>query len=426
MLILGISFIVFLLLGMPVAFAVGISSLFYFFTTGFPAQIVVQRMVASTQSFSLLAVPFFVLAGNLMNETGITKRLITFSNLLTGHLRGGLAQVSVVLSALMGGISGSATADAAMEARILGPDMEKKGYSKGFTAAILSMGGLIVSTIPPSIGLILYGVTGEVSICRLFLAGIIPGFLMMVFLMISVAKISSKRNYQKEFEKRASAKELLHGLVDNVWALIFPLILIIGIRFGLFTPSEAGAFAVVYALFIGFFIYKELTIKMLIEVLRRTAVDLSVIMIIIICSNSFGYALVTGQLPQSIASAIVSFSTNKYLILLIIMLFVFIVGMFMEATANVLILTPIFLPIVQRLGFDPVHFGILFMILVTMGGMTPPIGVTMYSTCSILDCSVEKYTREAMPFIVSIVLLLVILAIFPQISLFLPNLVYGI
>ncbi len=426
MLILGISFIVFLLLGMPVAFAVGISSLFYFFTTGFPAQIVVQRMVASTQSFSLLAVPFFVLAGNLMNETGITKRLITFSNLLTGHLRGGLAQVSVVLSALMGGISGSATADAAMEARILGPDMEKKGYSKGFTAAILSMGGLIVSTIPPSIGLILYGVTGEVSIGRLFLAGIIPGFLMMVFLMISVAKISSKRNYQKEFEKRASAKELLHGLVDNVWALIFPLILIIGIRFGLFTPSEAGAFAVVYALFIGFFIYKELTIKMLIEVLRRTAVDLSVIMIIIICSNSFGYALVTGQLPQSIASAIVSFSTNKYLILLIIMLFVFIVGMFMEATANVLILTPIFLPIVQRLGFDPVHFGILFMILVTMGGMTPPIGVTMYSTCSILDCSVEKYTREAMPFIVSIVLLLVILAIFPQISLFLPNLVYGI
>ncbi len=426
MLLLGISFIVFLLLGMTVAFAVGISSLFYFFTTGFPAQIVVQRMVASTQSFSLLAVPFFVLAGNLMNETGITKRLITFSNLLTGHLRGGLAQVSVVLSALMGGISGSATADAAMEARILGPDMEKKGYSKGFTAAILSMGGLIVSTIPPSIGLILYGVTGEVSIGRLFLAGIIPGFLMMIFLMIAVARISSKRNYQKEFEKRASAKELLHGLVDNVWALIFPLILIIGIRFGLFTPSEAGAFAVVYALFIGFFIYKELTIKMLIEVLRRTAVDLSVIMIIIICSNSFGYALVTGQLPQSIASAIVSFSTNKYLILLIIMLFVFIVGMFMEATANVLILTPIFLPIVQRLGFDPVHFGILFMILVTMGGMTPPIGVTMYSTCSILDCSVEKYTREAMPFIVSIVLLLVILAIFPQISLFLPNLVYGI
>lgn len=426
MLLLGISFIVFLLLGMPVAFAVGISSLFYFFTTGFPAQIVVQRMVASTQSFSLLAVPFFVLAGNLMNETGITKRLIIFSNLLTGHLRGGLAQVSVVLSALMGGISGSATADAAMEARILGPDMEKKGYSKGFTAAILSMGGLIVSTIPPSIGLILYGVTGEVSIGRLFLAGIIPGFLMMIFLMIAVARISSKRNYQKEFEKRASAKELLHGLVDNVWALIFPLILIIGIRFGLFTPSEAGAFAVVYALFIGFFIYKELTIKMLIEVLRRTAVDLSVIMIIIICSNSFGYALVTGQLPQSIASAIVSFSTNKYLILLIIMLFVFIVGMFMEATANVLILTPIFLPIVQRLGFDPVHFGILFMILVTMGGMTPPIGVTMYSTCSILDCSVEKYTREAMPFIVSIVLLLVILAIFPQISLFLPNLVYGI
>ena len=425
MVYLAVFFVLFLAFGMPVAFAVGISSVFYFIAEGVPFQIVVQRMVSSTQSFSLLAVPFFVLAGNLMNETGITKRLIRFSTVITGHMYGGLAQVSVVLSALMGGISGSATADAAMEARILGPDMEKKGYSKGFTAAILAMGGLIVSTIPPSIGLILYGVTGEVSIGRLFLAGIVPGALMTIGLMISVALISKKRGYMRETEKPATFKEVLKGLWENIWAIIFPVILIVSIRFGIFTPSEAGAFAVVYALIIGILVYRELTLSKLMEVLRQTAVDLAVIMIIIICSNAFGYALVTGQVPQTLARGILMVTSNQYLVLLIVMSFVFVIGMFMEATANVLILTPIFLPIVTRLGFDPVHFGILFMILVTMGGMTPPIGVTMYSTFSILGCPINVYTKEAIPFIITIVLLLVVFAVFPDIILFLPNMVYG-
>ena len=360
MIYVGISFVILLLVGMPVAFAVGISSLFYYFSESVPVGIVVQRMVSSTQSFSLLAVPFFVLAGNLMNETGITKRLIKFSTVLTGHLYGGLAQVSVVLSALMGGISGSATADAAMEARILGPDMAKRGFSKGFTAAILAMGGLITSTIPPSVGLILYGVTGEVSIGRLFLAGIVPGVLMTVFLMLSVNFISKKRQYARELEKGATVKDVLIGIRENLWALLFPIILIVGIRFGIFTPSEAGAFAVVYAFIIGKFVYKELTMAKLYEVLKSTSVDLAVIMLIIICSNAFGYALVTGRVPQTLADLITQVSSNKHVLLLIILTFVFIVGMFMEATANVLILTPIFLPIVTGIGIDPVHFGILF------------------------------------------------------------------
>ena len=425
MIILGILFVVLLLFGVPVAFTVGISAASFFVTKGIPMEIVVQKMVSSTQSFSLLAVPFFVLAGNLMNETGITSRLIKFCNLATGHMRGGLAQVSVLLSCLMGGISGSATADAAMESRILGPDMEKKGYSKGFTAAILAMGGLITATIPPSLGLILYGVTGEVSIGRLFLAGIVPGILMTIVLMFAVSRISKKRDYAPEREKIATLPELLKGLIDNIWALMFPVILIVGIRFGVFTPSEAGAFAVVYALFVGMFVYRELTVKKLIECLATTAVDLSVIMFIIICSNAFGYAIVTGQLPQSLASFIVKLSENKYVILTIVMLFVFVVGMCMEATANVLLLTPIFLPIIVSYGFDPVHFGIIYMILITMGGMTPPIGVTMYTTCSILDCPVETYTKESIPFIAGIIILLILLAVFPDLCLFLPNLVYG-
>ena len=329
MIYLGITFIVLLALGMPVAFTVGLSALAFFFTQGVPFEIIIQKLVSSTQSFSLLAVPFFVLAGNLMNETGITSRLIRFATLVTGHMRGGLAQVSVLLSLLMGGISGSATADAAMESRILGPDMAKKGYSKGFTAGILAMGGLITATIPPSLGLILYGVTGEVSIGRLFLAGIIPGILMTLVLMFSVSYISKKRNYSKESDHFPSLKEVLKGLIENIWALMFPVILIVGIRFGVFTPSEAGAFAVVYALFIGLFVYRELSIKKLMECLRQTAIDLAVIMFIIVCSNAFGYAIVTGQLPQTLARAIVQVSSNPTIILLIIMVFVFIAGMFM-------------------------------------------------------------------------------------------------
>ena len=422
---LGLTFVFLLAIGMPVAFSVGISSLVYFVVEQVPVQIVIQRMVSSTQSFSLLAVPFFVLAGNLMNETGITKRLIKFSTVLTGHMLGGLAQVSVVLSLLMGGISGSATADAAMECRILGPDMEKRGFNKGFTAAILAMGGLITATFPPSVGLILYGVTGEVSIGRLFMAGVIPSLLMTIFLMIAVHVTSKKRNYAKEFEKAPTLKDVFTGIVDNIWAIMFPIILIVGIRFGLFTPSEAGAFAVVYAFLVGIFVYKELTLKKLFNVLKQTGVDLAVIMFIIICSNAFGYALVTGQVPQTLAALISGISSNKYVVLAIVMVFVFVVGMFMEATANVLILTPIFLPIMTTLGIDPVHFGILFMILVTMGGMTPPIGVTMYTACGILDCPVEVYTKESLPFIFAVVALLVILALFPQIVLFIPNLVYG-
>ena len=425
MIYLIISFIVFLALGMPVAFAVGISSIFYFMSDGLPLQIVIQRMVSSTQSFSLLAVPFFVLAGNLMNETGITRRLIKFANQITGYMRGGLAQVSLVLSLLMGGISGSATADAAMESRILGPAMKKKGYSKGFTAAVLSMGGLIVATIPPSLGLIQYGVVGEVSIGRLFIAGFVPGTLLTIAYMITVSRIAKKRGYAREADRPPTVKEIFMGFVENIWALIFPLILIIGIRFGIFTPSEAGAFAVVYALFIGFFVYRELTLSKLMEVLRQTGVDLAVIMLIIICSNSFGYALVTGQLPQTLARAIVAVSTNNFIILLVIMAFLFVMGMFMEATANVLILTPIFLPIITRLGIDPVHFGILFMIMVTMGGMTPPVGVTMYTACSILDCPIDEYTKESTPFVVTVIVMIIVLAAFPQIVLFLPNMVYG-
>jgi tripartite ATP-independent transporter DctM subunit len=425
MTLVGILFVVLLAVGLPLAFAIGAASVPFFVLRDIPMEVVIQRLISATQSFPLLAVPFFVFAGNLMNETGITERMIRFANVLTGHMRGGLAQVSLALSALMGGVSGSAVADCAMECRILGPDMIKKGYSKGFVAAILGMGGLITATIPPSIGLVLYGVVGEVSIGRLFLAGIVPGVVLMTAMMLTTAAIAKKRGYSKEHEKAPSFRDVLRGVAENFWALIFPFLLIAGIRSGLFTPSEAGAFAVVYAFLVGVFVYRELTLKKFWQVLKQTGSDIGVIMFIIACAAAFGYAVVTDRLPQHLSQFIIGISSNKYIVLTAILCFLFVIGMFMESTVNVLILVPVFMPIIKPLGVDPVHFGLLFMLVNTMGGMTPPVGTTMYAACSLLECPTDVYTIEAMPYILTVVVTVLILMLFPQIVLFIPNLVFG-
>lgn len=426
MLLMGSIFLVLLLLGMPIAFTIGISALAFVFAEEFiPLTIAVQKMISSTQSFPLLAVPFFVLAGNLMNATGITSRLIRFAHVLTGHLIGGLAHVSVVLSALMGGISGSAVADAAMESRLLGPSMIKAGYSKGYSAAVIALSSLITATIPPSIGLILYGFVGEVSIGKLFIGGIVPG-LLMTFILMGVSWLTAKkRGYGRARETRATLPEFKEAFKESFLALLFPLILIVGIRFGIFTPSEAGAFAAVYAFVVGKFVYKELTWETLKEVLRQTVRDNGIIMLIITCSGIFGYAIVYNRMPQTIAQWLLGVTNSPGLLLFIVLTFLFIAGMFMEATVNTLLLTPIFLPIMKSVGVDPVHFGILMMTIITMGGMTPPVGVAMYTTCSLLDCPTGEYIRDSIPFVAAILLEVALLAMFPSVVLFLPNLVFG-
>ncbi|MCX7787686.1 MAG: TRAP transporter large permease [Spirochaetes bacterium] len=426
MVLVSIVFFVLLLLNMPLAFTIGISSILFFVgNPDLPLTIPVTNMVASTQSFPLLAVPFFVMAGNLMNVCGITERLMQYASVLSGHMKGGLAHVSIVLSTLMGGISGSAASDAAMESRILGPTMIKKNYSKGYTAAVIGLSSLIVATIPPGIGLILFGYVGEVSIGKLFVAGIIPGLLMAVFMMIVASIIAYRRDYQPEREKRATVKEILQSTKDNIYALIFPVILIVGIRFGVFTPSEAGAFAVVYAFVIGKFVYRELTWEKFFEALYQTAIDNGIIMLIIICSSIFGYVIIVNRAPQAIALFLAKITTNPTLLLLIILGFLFIAGMFMEPTVNTLLLTPIFLPIAKAAGVDPVHFGILMMTMITMGSMTPPVGVVLYTVCSLLECPTDEYIKESIPFVLSVIFLLILLTFVPQLVLFLPNLVFG-
>jgi tripartite ATP-independent transporter DctM subunit len=411
---------------MPVAFAIGFAGMVFFFVTPqIPFPIIVQKVTSSTQSFTLLAIPLFVFAGNLMNHTGITKRLVKLSNVLTGHMYGNLGQVSCVLSTLMGGVSGSANADAAMESRILGPDMVKRGYSKGYAAAVNGVTSLITATIPPSMGLIIYGSVGEVSIGRLFAAGFLPGFLMMIALMITIRITAKKRNLLPERPKPASPGEIGRSAIDGVWALMFPVILIVGIRFGIFTPSESGAFACVYAMFVGGVIYRELTWPVFLQTLRDTARDIGIIMILVSLSGIFGYGIVYDRVPQAMAGFLITLTSNPYIMLFIIILLLVVCGMFIETTVIALLLTPILLPVVKSVGVDPVQFGLIMMTVVTMGIMTPPVGIALYTTSSIMGCKPEETARETVPFIIAVLVVVAFCIFFKDAVLFIPNLIFG-
>ena len=424
-----ICFVVFLVLGMPIAFVIGIAGMAYFGATPIlPFEIVVQQIVSQSQSFAFLAVPFFIFAGNLMNVSGITDRLLGLARLVTRRMYGGTAQISVVMSTLMGGVSGSATADAAMETRILGPEMQRLGYKKGYICAVNCITALITATIPPSLGLIIFGFVGEVSIGRLFAAGIIPGILMMAFLMATTTLTSRYHRYDppRADAPKLTLNELLGNLRESIWALLFPVILIVGIRFGVFTASESGAFAVVYALIIGKFVYKELTWEKFKQALVTSFKDNGAIMLIIAMSGPFSYAITWVKLPEVMSRFVFGITDNPQLLTLIMLGFLFVSGMFVDSNVNFLLLTPIFLPMVTSVGMDPVHFGVLMATIVTLGVMTPPVGSALYTVCGIINCPPEEYTKASLPFLGAVLLELAILVFLPQVVLFIPNMIFGV
>jgi tripartite ATP-independent transporter DctM subunit len=427
MLWVTVVFIVLLLIGMPVAFAIGIAGFVFFLQNlNLPITIPIQLAISQTQNFALLAVPMFILAGNLMNGAGITQRLLDLSNVLVGHMRGSLAQVNVILSTLMGGVSGSCIADAAMETRMLGPEMIRRGYSKGYTVAVNVWTSLITPIIPPGIGFILFGTVGQVSIGRLFAGGIVPGVLLTVVYMVVVAFDARRKRFEPGRKVKPTVAAVISASIHSSWALLFPFVLLFGLRTGLFTPSEIGSFAVVYAFFVGVLAHRDLSRKELMNVSRTSTEDIGAVMFIIALSAIFGYGIVWERIPETVAEFLLNLSgRNPYVLLLVINLFLIVAGMFIDGAVLILMLTPVFLPIATDAGFDPVHFGLIFVLTITLGNMTPPVGAAMYAGCTILNCSLQEYMRESLSFFFASVGTIILLIFVPEITLWLPDLLFG-
>ncbi|MEJ6120320.1 TRAP transporter large permease [Vibrio sp. 2-Bac 85] len=413
-------------LGVPVAFCLFASTLGYFLLNGsIPLVIVIQRLAGGLDSVTLLAIPFFVMAGVFMNQTGISKKLLTFCEVLTGHMSGGLAQVNVVLSTLMGGLSGSNIADAAMGSKLLVPQMVARGYSPAFSSAVTAASSLITPIIPPGIALIIYGYVNNVSIGKLFLGGVVPGLLLCIMMMVLVSFISKKRGYLPIRDKKPTKKEVFLSAKDAILALFLPVIIIGGIRFGVFTPTEAGAIAVIYALFLGLFIYKEMTLKTMWEATNESVLAAANVLFIICVAFGFSKFLTWERIPQDLASWLTVVVDSPIAFLLLVNLFLLIVGMFLEGNAVMIVLAPLLAPVANQYGIDPVHFGIIFIFNSAIGTITPPLGTVMFTTCSITKVAIEDFVKEVLPFWLLLICALMIITFVPVISIGLPNFIFN-
>ena len=385
----------------------------------------VQQVLSQTQNFLLLAIPLFILAGNLLNESGITERVMKLASVLTGHMRAGTAQSNMVIAASLGGITSSAIGDAAMLSRVLGPSMEKRGYSGGFSAAVVGCSALITTMIPPGIGLVLYGSIAEVSIGRLFAAGMVPGLLMTLFLMVAVGIRARQKGYLPEREQRAPLKEIAKTFVDCIWAFLFPIILLAGMRFGMFTPSEAGAFACVYAIAIGAIVYKQSSWKGLLQTLQTTVVDVGMVMLLIALSATFSYGIIWEQIPQKMAEFMLGISSTPWVVMLVIIGFLLFAGMAVDSTVLILMLTSILTPVAEQVHVDLVHFGIIMVLTLTLGLLTPPEGAVLYIVCTLFKCSLWDFVKEGWLFMLSVVVVVVMVIFWPDLALWFPNLTFG-
>lgn len=418
-LLLGIA------IGIPVALAIGMAALSFFLVSGaMPPEIFVQRIVAVTHSFPLLAVPLFVMTGVVMNYAGITKRMMSFAEAMTGHWRGGLAQVNVLLSTLLGGVSGSANADAAMQSKVLVPEMSRRGYDPGFSTAVTASSSIISVIIPPGIGLILYGFMGNVSIGQLFLAGIVPGIVICAAMMATVAYESRRRNLQPAFDEPMSWANRWRAFAGAFLALMVPVGIVLGIRLGFFTPTEAGAMAVLFAAIVGV-IHGELRLAHLQPILEQTMQATAVILLVICMASAFGFYMTWEMIPTTLANAMLTLTENPYMLLILINLLLIVVGMFIEGSAALILLTPILVPVIAKVGIDPVHFGIVMVFNLTVAGVTPPLGTLMFTTCAITGVSIAQFIRAAAPFYVTLFGMLLVLTFVPQLSLWLPNLSFN-
>ncbi len=419
-LLLFISFVILIFLGIPVAFSLGISSFIYLIAADIPLGIAAQKMFSGIDSFVLICIPGFVLAGNLMNTGGITRKIIEFSNAVLGFIRGGLGMANVAASMLFAGISGTALADTASVGGILIPAMIDEGYEPDFSAAVTASSSTVGPIIPPSLPMIIAGTLTGLSVGKLFLAGALPGLLLGLSLMGLSYFMSKKRNHPKG--ERQSLSFIWKTFKGAFWAVFMTFLILFGILGGVFTPTEASIIAVLYAIFVGKYVYKELEFnqipKVMIDSLRMTAA----IMILVGFANLFAWIMASEQIPQMIAETILSISTNKIIVILMINILLLFVGMFMETIAALVILFPVLLPVATGVGMDPLQFGVMAVLNLVIGLTTPPVGVCLFVAAGISKISLLQASKAILPFLAVSLVVLMLVSYIPAISLFLPNL----
>lgn len=411
--------------GVPVSIALLGASVVYFILEAGPNGIMAQRVVSGIQPFPLLAIPFFVLAGVAMANGGIARRILGVADGFVGHLRGGLAQVNVFNSVVMGGMTGSGNADAALDSRILVPEMTKLGYDKGFSAALTASTGVIAPLIPPGIGLVIYAFLAEVSVGRMFLAGILPALLLALAMGIVVNRISVRRGYRSSHDKRLPLRVVGGRVRGAAFALLMPVLLLLGLRAGVFTPTELGAFAAVYCLFVGVLVYREIPVRAIPTIFRESIEATASIMLIIAASAAFGYIVTVERLPQHAIELLGSVTTDPLLSLLIINVLLLLLGTVIDGSALLIIVTPLLAPLGVTLGIDPIQFGIIIVMNLTIGAVSPPIGTIMNTVCSITRTSLGEFTKEVMPFMAAMVVVLLVVTLVPAISTAIPDAVFG-
>ncbi|WP_439496270.1 TRAP transporter large permease [Bosea sp. (in: a-proteobacteria)] len=411
--------------GMPIAFAVLIPCALYFIASGLPDALFAQRIAAGTASFPLLAIPFFVLAGEIMQRGGIARRLIDVARVSVGHMRGGLAQVGVLGGALISAISGSATADTVILAKTVSREMVKEGYPRGFAASVAAVAGVLGPMIPPSIMMILYGLMAEVSIGRLFMAGVLPGIVIAIALMIANLIVIRQHAIEIPLKPKATAGDLWTAVRRGFWALMFPVFVWIGLRGGLFTPTELGAFVALYCLVISVFVYKELKLADLPGIFQESALLTAIILFILATSTGLNYAIAWERLPQTIASWFLTASDNKFVILMIINVLLLVLGLALEGPPLLIILTPILVPLMNSLGVDLVHFGVILVFNLTLGALTPPVATLIFVASTVVGCTSSEFMKYFWTIFGVLLLALLLITYVPAISLFLPNLIYG-
>ncbi len=408
-------------INVPIGFALAIAVLFaMIFSGNLPLTLIPMRMVAGANSFPLLAIPFFMLAGAIMERGGVSRRIVELANTLVGHVQGGLAAVSIVGCTFFAAISGSTPATAAAIGNLTIPEMEKRGYERSYAAAVVAAAACLGVIIPPSITMVIFGVTANVSVGKLLIGGIVPGCFLSVLLLFMNRYMSGKLGYPTE--ERHSWKERLRTLADASWGLMMPIIILGGIMSGVFTPTESSAIAVVYGLIVSFFVYRELTLKDLVPIFYKASLNSAMIMLLIAAANPFGWLMTVEQVPTIVSHGILSFSTNKYVIYFLMLVIYLILGTFMETAAIILLIVPVFAPIAEQVGIDLVQFGVITVISLAIGMATPPVGISLFACCSIANVSMGEITKKILPFLIVMMLGLLFLAYVPVITTFLPNL----